>query len=117
MNETYYIKIVGKVNVEKKLEISHNIKLEMDCSATTETKEDNEDGTFNLTTKVIPITCKIIQDNGEIIKGKDTRSRSQKLRSRIWSIWNESKSAEDFETFYDKSMVKIITNADIIIYQ
>jgi len=106
MNETYYIKIQGKANIPNSLAIGHNYKIECDCSITSETKTDNDDGTFNVTYKVEPITATIRRDNGEIIKAKDPRKNSVKIRNSSWKVANDYGLDED--KFYNYITLKAI---------
>lgn len=115
MNETYYLKISGKVNVPTKLEIGHNYKLVMDCSVTKEERSDNDDGTFSVVSKIEPITAEITKDNGEVVKAKDTRKNSQKIRNLLHFKWQSMVDAIDFELLYDKVTGYILRNMDTII--
>lgn len=112
MNETYYIKIQGKVNVPKKIDIGHNYRVVMDCSVTQEQKEDNEDGTFNIISKVVPITAEISKDNGETIKAKDPRKNSTKIRNLLHWKWSHANSTEDFESYYTRYTNWALANMD-----
>jgi hypothetical protein len=114
-NETYYAKISGKVNIPKKIEIAHNYRLTMDCSVTQEQRNDNNNGTFDVVSKVEPITCEIQKDNGEIIKGKDTRKESQKLRSKLYMVWQSNNNPLPFEEYYQKALMNIRLNAEEIL--
>lgn len=117
MNETYYIKIVGKVNVPSKIEIGHNYALKMDCSVTQESKEDNEDGTFNVISKVVPITAEIVKSNGEIVKARDARKNSTKIRNLLHWKWQQSDNPTDFEEYYTKFTNLVLLNMDAFISQ
>lgn len=100
MNETYYIKISGKANIPKRLEIGHNYKVVIDASITQEQKIDNEDGNFDVIFKVEPITAEISKDNGEIIKAKDPRKNSVKVRNLLKRYWMDDNCGIDFEKVY-----------------
>lgn len=113
--DIFFIKISGKVNVPKKISIGHNYKLTMDCSVTQEQKEDNNDGTFNIISKAEPITCTIEKENGEIIKGKDTRKESQKLRSKLYMVWQSNNNPLPFDDFYQKTLMNIRLNLESIL--
>lgn len=114
-NETYFIKIVGKVNVPSKIDIGHNYKVMMDCSVTQEQKEDNEDGTFNVVSKVVPITAEITKDNGATIKAKDPRKNSTKIRNLLHWKWQHSNITEDFESYYTRYTNWSLANMDLVI--
>lgn len=106
MNETYYVKIQGKANIPKPLAIGHNYRLVADCSITSETKTDNDDGTFNVTFKVEPITIEIQRDNGETIKAKDPRKNSVKIRNSSRKVANDY--ALDEDKFYNFATARSI---------
>ncbi len=99
--ENYFIKILGKANVPQRIEIGHNYKLVCDCSVTQEQRIDNHDGTFDVIAKVEPVTIEISQDNGEVIKAKDPRKNSQKLRNYLFKIYAEEGYVDDFDKVYD----------------
>jgi len=100
-NEIYFVKIQGKANVPEKLSIGHNYKLEADCSITSETRCDNENGEFDVIYKVEPITVSIQKDNGKIIKAKDPRRNSQKIRNYLYKIYVAEGYTEPFDSVYD----------------
>lgn len=104
MNETYYAKIQGKVNIPVKLEIGHNYKLEADCSVVSDSREDLENGEFAVTAKLVPITAEITKDNGEVIRAKDPRKNSQKFRNYLFKLYANEGYTEDFDLVYDATI-------------
>lgn len=111
MNETYYVKIQGKANIPVPLAIGHNYRLEADCSITSEIRTDNNDGTYDVTFKVEPVTLAIGKDNGEIIKAKDPRKNSVKVRKSVWKVAEDYQVDED--RFYDFVTSKTITALEV----
>lgn len=109
-NEIYFVKIQGKANVPEKLSIGHNYKLEADCSITSETRCDNENGEFDVIYKVEPITVSIQKDNGKIIKAKDPRRNSQKIRNYLYKIYVAEGYTEDFDSVYDAFSWEVMSN-------
>ena len=107
--ETYYAKIQGKVNIPQKLEIGHNYRLVADCSVTSESKEDLENGEFSITSKLVPITAEISKDNGPTIKAKDPRKNSQKIRNYLFKIYANEGYTEDFDQLYDAFTQEVMT--------
>lgn len=101
-NENYYIKIQGKANVPQPVSIGHNYRLTADCSVTSEQRNDNEDGTFDVIFKVEPITIEVTNDNGEVIKAKDPRRNSEKFRKYLFKLYADEGYAEDFDQVYDQ---------------
>lgn len=114
MNEHYFIKIIGKANIPTPLSIGHNYHVQMDCSITAENKVDNEDGTFDIIYKVEPITATIQKDNGEIVKAKDPRKNSTKVRNLLYRIWTERSIGLDFDDYYTMVTNKILTQLSTI---
>lgn len=111
MSENYYIKIIGKANVPEKIEIGHNYRLEIDASVTSEQKIDNENGDFDVISKVEPIHITISQDNGKTIKARDPRKNSQKIRNTLYREWAFITEPIEFEKFYDACTKIILKNA------
>lgn len=99
-NEVYFVKVQGKANIPNSLSIGHNYKLTADCSITSEQKNDNEDGTFDIVYRVEPITVEIQKDNGPITKAKDPRKVSQKIRNYLYRCYCEEECSESFEEVY-----------------
>ena len=97
--DTYYVKVQGKANIANKLEIGHNYKLVSDASIVGENRIDNEDGTYDVVYKMVPITVEISKDNGPIVKAKDTRKNSVQFRKACWMVSNNNQI--DDERFYD----------------
>ena len=102
MNENYFIKIQGKANVPERVDIGHNYKLTADCSVTSESRIDNQDGSFDIIFKVEPVTVAIEKDNGEVLKAKDPRKNSQKLRNYLFKLYHDEGYVEDFDRVYDE---------------
>lgn len=107
-NEVYYIKIQGKANIPNALSIGHNFKITSDCSITSQTKTDNDDGTFSVTFKAEPITVEIQKDNGEVIKAKDPRKNSQKIRNYLFKHYFNEGVIEDFDRVYDAFTLEVM---------
>ena len=113
--ENYYVKISGKANISERLNIGHNFRLEADCSVTSETRTDNENGEFDITFKVEPVTVTITRDNGTIVKARDPRKNSTKIRNLLYFKWKESNEAIDFEDYYTKFTNTVLSNMDALI--
>lgn len=110
---TYYVKLSGKANIPEQLSIGHNYKITADCSITSESKVDNEDGSFSITWKAEPVTVEIERDNGEKIKAKDTRRNSQKIRNFLWKLHEQEGYGEDFDKVYDEATWIILRDLPI----
>jgi hypothetical protein len=101
MNLTYYVKINGKVNIPTELSIGHNYELRADCSIVGESKDDNENGEYSVTYKLVPVTADITKANGEVVKAKDPRKNSQKMRNYLFKNYFDEGIIEDFDLIYD----------------
>ena len=99
--ETYYIKLQGSANIPKALSIGHNYKISADCSITSESKSDLENGEYSVTYKAVPITIEITKENGEVVQAKDPRRNSQKIRNYLFKTYFNEGYAEDFDAVYD----------------
>lgn len=106
--ENFYIKLQGKANIPTALAIGHNYRLTSDCSITSETRSDNDDGSFDITFKVEPITVEITRDNGEVVKAKDPRKNSQKIRNYLFKLYHDEGLVEDFDQVYDAFSVEVM---------
>jgi hypothetical protein len=117
MNETYYLKIQGKVNVPEKVSIGHNYKLTADCSVVSESKEDNEDGTFSVISKIVPITVEVTKDNGETIKCRDPRRNSVKLRNYLFKEYSNEGVIYDFDDVYDEFTLTVMSHLPTLLLE
>lgn len=108
MDETYYVKIQGKANIPSRLTIGHNFKLTSDCSVTSETRSDNDDGSYDVTFKVEPVTIEITGDNGEVVKARDPRKNSQKFRNYLYKLYYEEGYTEPFDSVYDAAILEAL---------
>jgi hypothetical protein len=115
MDTIYYAKIIGKVNIPVPLSIGHNFKLTADCSITSESKEDNENGEFSVTYKLVPITAEIVKDNGETIKAKDPRKNSQKIRAFLFKCYASEGYTEDFDLVYDAFTQEVMSMSPMLL--
>lgn len=107
MNE-YYIKIQGKANIPEQLAIGHNFKINCDASIVSESKEDLENGTFAITWKAVPVTVEVTKNNGEVVKAKDPRKNSQKIRNYLFKVYSEEGIVEDFDKVYDAFTLEVM---------
>lgn len=103
-NDSYVLKLSGKAESPKPLKIGHNIHVAFEGSIISETRTDNEDGSYTTLYAFKPVRISVLDEKGEMIKMKDTRSNSQLIRSMLWKEWANSSSQldMDFDTFYDR---------------
>lgn len=100
---TYFIKLSGKANIPVALSIGHNFKITSDCSITQEQRDDNEAGGLDITYKAVPVTVEILSNNGPVIKAKDPRKNSAKVRNLLWKQHFNEGGVEDFDRVYDEA--------------
>ena len=106
--DSHAIKLSGKAELDKPIEIGHNFRISLEGSVVSETVSDNDDGTKSHTYLFKPIIVETIDEKGERIRAKDTRSRSQQLRALLFKIWRQANVPQDFEEWYDREMLAII---------
>lgn len=107
-NETYYIKISGSANIPEPLIIDTNYLISTNCSITSSTTSTNDDGTFSVTYKAVPITCEVLKSNGEIVRAKDPRRNSQKIRNFLFKEYANEGFTEDFDSVYDAFTLEVM---------
>jgi hypothetical protein len=107
--DNYVLKLTGKAELPSPLKIGHNIKTTLQGSIVSETISDNEDGTNTHYFSFRPIIVEVLNETGERIKAKDVRRLSQQLRSLLWKRWQESNEPTEFEDYYNKRMLEIMS--------
>lgn len=98
------IKLTGKANIPKELEMGCSYKVLLDGEITSITEKNNQNGTKDRYYKFEPILASIEAENGEVIKAKDVRSRSRQLRNTLYREWEADPTALDFDAEYDLVM-------------
>ncbi len=104
----YILKLSGKASVLKPLENGHSYKIIADGEIVSETIENNQDGTYNAIYKFNPAIVVVEKDNGETIKAKDIRKKSQQLRNCLFREWKDKNIEVEFEHYYEMEMSKFI---------
>lgn len=115
MNETYYIKLNGKANIPERLEIGHNFRITADCSITSEQKIDNNNGEFDVVFKAEPVTVEITKSNGAIIRARDPRRNSQKIRNYLFKEYHNEGYVEDFDQVYDEFSLVVMSHTPALL--
>ena len=106
------LKLSGSVSIPEALEVGQNYHVSLDGQITGRSDDSNEDGTLDTSWKFRPVRVEILLPTGRVVKAKDKRKLSQKLRGKLWIVWNESGSQLSEQEFYDQSMGKIIANCE-----
>lgn len=117
--DTHYLKVTGKMNIPKELEVDNNYTVAMDWSITDTSKKSNQDWTYTFVHSFFPIHCMIKDELWETILAKDTRSNSTKLRSKLKYEFDNTPELygkyDSFETFYDLFFIQIHRKLDWLI--
>ena len=110
----HFVRLTGKGNIPSGLEIGRNYALKANGTVTSITESDKNDGSHCLYYKFEPVTIELIDDLGESIKAKDTRSLSQLFRARVWKNWSKAPLSLTFEEYYERLMRRLIQQVDEI---
>lgn len=114
---SHYLKLSGKSELPKELEIGNNYYLAIHGSITSVTEHDNHDGTVDRSYKFEPVKCEVVSELGEVIKAKDTRGDAQKTRAWAYQYWQDPDNkigSISFDDFYHAFQVKCRTNMEEI---
>ena len=110
----HLLKIVGSASLPTKLSLSHDYRLLLEANCYKVEYADKQDGTCDRIHKLKLLTGEVETDKG-VIKLKDKRKMSKKLRNCIWAYRNEKFPDYDEEEFYEKAMNKIMANLDSVL--
>lgn len=112
---SYLLRLGGKAESPTPLKIGHNLHVSIEGSITSEERRDNEDGSFTYTYKFNPVRIALLNEKGESIKMRDTRSMGQLFRALVYKRWMNAGSSLDAEEFYNAVMTSAMANVDKII--
>jgi len=104
-SNSYTARITGLSELAEPLEIGKNYTIVINADCRSIKKEDNDDGTFTFGHTLRQIAATITDDNGKVIKVKDKKSQSQKLRAQI--ILQAQEEGKDPDAEYERIMVKL----------
>jgi len=111
----HFLKLSGKAELPQAIEMGHNYHVALEGSVNSVNDSDNEDGTYTRAYTFKAIKIELLDQKGETLKLKDTRSNSQLIRSLIYKKWVNAASDVDFDTFYDGVCRAIMANVDVVI--
>ncbi len=112
--DNYLLKLSGKAESPKPLQVSNNIRVALEGSITSEIKSDNQDGSFTYIWTFKPVRVETLDETGETIKMRDTRSNSQLIRSILYKKWVNAASPISFDEYYDQVSRAIMVHIDKI---
>lgn len=111
----HVLKLTGKAELPKPIDLGQNYHIALSGSVRTATDADNDDGTLTRIYTFKPIKVELLNELGETIKAKDTRSNSQLIRSLLYKKWVNAGSDISFDTFYDQVCAAMMINLDKIV--
>jgi hypothetical protein len=111
---SHIIKLTGRAELPEALEMGSNYHVSLEGAITQSMTADNEDGSVNMIYTFKPVKVEVLNPLGHRIQAKDTRSKSQLFRARIWKQWTNSGSQKSFDEYYDRLMDSLIVHADEI---
>lgn len=105
---SYALKLQGKAELPREIEIGNNYHISLEGSITNFTESDNDDGTHSRIYTFKPVKLELLDKLGKTIKLRDARSKSQLWRARVWSVWKEQNINMPFEQYYENTMDNLI---------
>ena len=111
----HFIKLSGKANIPEGLEIGHNYEVSAQGTITSKTESDKNDGSHVNYYKFEPVLVEILNDKGESIRAKDTRSMSKKLRGLVYGRWSNMAADIEEEKYYENFMYGVMRDIDILL--
>ena len=111
----YILKLSGKASLLQEIENDKEYNLRVNGETTAKTEVPNGDGSYNIIYKFQPKIIEIEGEGGEIIKTKDLRKKSQKLRGSLYYLWQEQSGNLDQDEFYDRFMDKLLANLNGVV--
>ena len=109
---SHILKLSGRAELPQEIDIGHNYHISMEGSVPKTELHDNEDGTFNRVYTFKPVKIELLDDKGEMLKLKDTRSMSQLFRGRMWKQWQDAHTDMSFDDWYHLLMQRMIQDAE-----
>ncbi len=97
---SHILKISGNAELPSEITLGNNYQITLQGTVVKSQDSDNHNGTLDRLYTLKPIMVELIDDKGESIKAKDTRSSSQLYRGLLKKIWIEKNIDMEFETFY-----------------
>ena len=113
----YVLRLTGKVSLLEEISISHNYRIVIEGSITSDELKDNQDGTFNRVYRFEPVRVGVINAEGKTLKAKDARSHSRLFRSSLWNDWKTLPNDLSDTEFYEIVLNYCIRNHTVIASQ
>lgn len=105
---SYFIKISGKANIPEPLELGNGYKVALEGEITASSDFNLQDGTFDRTYTYRPALATVEDDKGHVVKAKDIRSNSTKLKRLAYHYWEADKDSNlSVDEDYDLVMKQV----------
>ena len=111
----FVLKLSGKAELPQDIEMGNNYHISLSGAVPKVEEHDNENGTVTRIYTFKPVKVELLDQLGNTLQLKDTRSKSQLFRARVFGIWKQVYKEEAFEELYDKLMDHLIEHAPDII--
>jgi hypothetical protein len=112
---SYILKISGNAELPSELILGDNYKITIEGTVVKSQDSDNHNGTLDRMYTIKPIMVELVDNKGESIKARDTRSESQLFRGLLKKKWIEKNIEMEFETFYSLVYKRLYKYLDAII--
>lgn len=109
MISEHILKLTGSHPLSEPLDATKYARITTEIQIYEVSKRDNQDGSYTLVYKAKAVSAVDAEQSGKVIKGKDKKSWSKKMRGGIYILGQEIGVADD-EQFYDEFMPKIIAH-------
>lgn len=112
---SHILKISGNAELPSELKLGDNYRVTIEGTVVKSQDSDNHNGTFDRQYTLKPVFVELIDNKGESIKARDTRSESQLFRGLLKKKWIEKNLDIEFETFYSLVYKRLYKYLDAII--
>jgi hypothetical protein len=104
---SHILRISGNAELPNEVILGDNYEVKINGTIVKTQDSDNHDGTYDRLYTLKPILVETVDNQGQSIKAKDTRSESQLLRGILKKIWIDNNIDEEFEKWYSKAHSEI----------
>lgn len=101
---SHFLRLTGKAELPREIEMGNNYHVSLSGAVKSITNHDNEDGTVARMYTFKAIKVELLDELGETLKLKDTRSNSQRFRSLVYKYYINNAMTVEFDDFYDGVM-------------
>ena len=104
----HIIRLSGRATLPSPLDMAKTYNVTLSGEVVSITESNNQNGTCDKIYTFKPVLVEVVNERGEAIKSKDTRSMSKKLRACLYKEWKDSGSELSDEDYYSQRMSEII---------